>query len=68
MFAYLMSYERGLWLCFGEDPVQAAKTLPLPDGEWEYVSVSGKWPVDQPIDLNRLWPYFSRWPRYGTEG
>jgi hypothetical protein len=59
MRAFVLHTTAGdLYLAFGEDAVQAAATLPdsVPP---ESVGVGGSYHLDKPIDLRRLWPYFT---------
>lgn len=61
--AYIMCTSHGLWMAFGTDPVEAAKTLPLTVNQ-DDVSVSGSYSLDKPIDLYKLWPYFTNMPSH----
>ena len=61
MNAYIMhdTVVHNLWLSYGEDAVEAAKKL---DCKEENLSVVGSFPVGQPIELGKLWPYFGNYP------
>jgi hypothetical protein len=67
MKAYLLDRraESHVYLVFGEDCVSAAKVLAEKiGGSYEDFSVGGSWDVDpnEPIDISKLWPYFTAWP------
>lgn len=66
MKAYLMDRQGGqVYLVFGNDCVSAAKSLAAKiGGDYENFSVGGWWDVDpeEPINISKLWPYFTAWP------
>ena len=71
MKAYILNDNKDgglLWLAFGEDPVDAAQGLvdQLNDGntDIERFSVCGSAPVTKqtPINLGKLWPFFTATP------
>ena len=65
MKAYLLDKQGSqVYLVFGEDCVSAAKVLAEKLGCKEDFSVGGSWDVDpnEPINISKLWPYFTAWP------
>ena len=67
MKAYLLDIrgESQVYLAFGEDCVSAAKVLAEKLGcNYEDFSVGGSWDVDpnEPINISKLWPYFTATP------
>lgn len=79
---YLLSHQTdGLFLAFGTDAVDAARTLNgklgLDPADVDRWSVSGSWTAEggQVLDVSRWWPHFTSWPgarhtgdRKGVEG
>jgi hypothetical protein len=61
--AFLLSTGAGMWMCFGRNAVEAATMLPSGISERE-ISVSGMWSLDRPIDLYKLWPYYTANPSH----
>jgi hypothetical protein len=67
MKAYLLDIrgESQVYLVFGEDAVSAGKVLAEKLGcNYEDFSVGGSWDVDpnEPINISKLWPYFTNNP------
>lgn len=66
MRAYLLYQPKGkLYMAFGEDCMSAAESLGKQIGvDPNEFSVGGSWDVDpeKPIEISKLWPYFTCWP------
>ncbi len=72
MNAYLLDKPGSqVYLVFAEDAVKAGNTLAAKlNCKCEDFSVGGWWEVDpdEPINLSRLWPYFTASPGRHNEG
>jgi hypothetical protein len=64
MRAFTLHTSDGLWMAFGDDALTAANTLPkmVVENHWTEIGVGGVHDLNTPIDLYKLWPYFTNNP------